>query len=188
MIGSAGGPEKCATIKEKFGYDHAIDYKTCKDADELKAKLKECAPDGIDMYFENVGGMHWDAAFGSLKPKGRIAVCGVISQYNDSSFAASSLPLWALIYPQIKIEGFVCFEWLAGKKGHFLRDMVRYWKKGQLQTTETIMDGLDKWPEAFQSLFTGANNGKVVVTLGEVLPLRAPREKKEEEKKEEEAK
>jgi NADPH-dependent curcumin reductase CurA len=76
VIGSVGGPEKCALVKEKFGFDHAIDYKKCNSADELSAALKAVAPEGIDMYFENVGGMHFEVAFNSLRNGGRMAICG----------------------------------------------------------------------------------------------------------------
>jgi len=186
VIGSAGGATKCQTLKDKFGYDHAIDYKTVSTADELTAKLKECAPDGIDMYFENVGGIHFDAAFRSMKAGGRIAVCGCISQYNSGGGAGgglggdcNQLPLGPMIYPQLRIEGFMCMRWLSGQKGNFLRDMARLLKQGKLEITETNTDGLENWGKAFQSLFTGGNNGKVVVTVADRKPLKAP---KEEEK------
>lgn len=189
VVGSAGGPAKCAVLKEKFGYDHTIDYKTCSTAEELKAKLKECAPEGIDMYFENVGGIHFDAALASIKPGGRIAVCGCISQYNEGGEEGGGLGgdsnklfLGNLVYPQIRIEGFMCSRWLSGQKGTFLRDMHRYLKSGKLETTETVTEGIENWPAAFQSLFTGANNGKVVVKVADPKPLRA--EKKEEQKEE----
>lgn len=174
VIGSAGGAAKCATLKEKFGYDHAIDYKTCADAEALKAKLKECAPDGIDMYYENVGGMHFDAALASLKAGGRIAVCGCISQYNSGGAVGGGLGgefnklfLGPLIYPQLRIEGFVCARWLSGKVGNYrwLRDMARHLKDGTIKTTETETEGIANFGKAFQSLFTGANNGKVVVKV-----------------------
>ncbi len=76
VIGSCGGPKKCAILTEELGFDHAIDYKTCANKDELVAALRHCAPEGIDMYFECVGGMHFDAALQCLRPHGRIAVCG----------------------------------------------------------------------------------------------------------------
>ena len=84
VIGSCGGPDKCNLVKEKFKFDIAIDYKAVSTAAELQAALKEAAPEGIDMYFENVGGIHFDAAYASLRPYGRIAVCGGISQYNEA--------------------------------------------------------------------------------------------------------
>jgi len=178
-IGSAGGAEKCATLKEKFGYDHAIDYKSCKDVNDLKAKLKECAPEGIDMYFENVGGMHFDAARESLKAGGRIAVCGCISQYNSAGAGlgddCNQLPIGSMIYKQIRIEGFVARRWLFDGVGNYRRDMARYLRQDKVQVTYSFTDGLENWGAAFQSLFTGANNGKVAVKVADLKPLRKER-------------
>jgi NADPH-dependent curcumin reductase CurA len=165
VIGSCGGPEKCALLKEKFGFDHAIDYKACANADELTAALKIAAPNGIDMYFENVGGMHFDAAFASLKPGGRIAVCGAISVYNDSKVAGNNIDITKMIYSAQRIKGFVCFPWLAGARGKFLADMTKWFKEGKVVEQETFTDGIENWPLAFQSLFKGANKGKVVVRI-----------------------
>jgi NADPH-dependent curcumin reductase CurA len=164
VIGSCGGPEKCALIKEKFGFDHAIDYKTLSGADDLMTALKQVAPDGIDMYFENVGGFHFEAAFNSLRPHGRIAVCGGISQYNSHPDLNSINPM-KMVYTFQRIEGFVCGPWLSGKKGNFLRDMHQYLREGKLIAQETFFEGIESWPVAFQALFTGRNVGKVVVRV-----------------------
>lgn len=182
VIGSAGGPDKCKTLKDNFGFDHAIDYKTCADAEALKAKIKECE-DGLDMYFENVGGMHFDASLACLKPSGRIAVCGCISGYNDKAPEPSKLSLGALIYPQLRIEGFVSTTWLTGRKGKgaWLRDNARHLKNGEIKITETEHVGIETFGAAFQSLFKGSNNGKVVVKVADVKPLRAPKPEKAEE-------
>lgn len=164
-IGSCGGPEKVKLLKEKFGYDHAIDYKTCSDADALKSALDAVAPDGIDMYFENVGGMHFDAAFASLKAGGRIAVCGAISEYNNSKVVGNNVDITKMIYSGQRIEGFVCMPWLSGQRGTFLADMANWFKAGKIVEQETFTDGIENWPVAFQSLFTGSNKGKVVVRV-----------------------
>jgi NADPH-dependent curcumin reductase CurA len=163
IIGSCGGPEKCSMLKEKFGYDHAIDYKTCANADELTAALKVVAPDGIDMYFENVGGMHFDAAFSSLKTGGRIAICGAISEYNNLKPSGNTIDITKMIYTAQRIEGFVCMPWLSGARGNFLADMAQWYKEGKLLAQETFTDGIENWPLAFQSLFNGMNKGKVIV-------------------------
>ena len=162
-IGSCGGPEKCELIKSKFGYDHAVDYKKASNKDELKALLKEAAPDGIDMYYENVGGIHFEAAFESLRPGGRIAVCGGISQYNDEDFTPIAFDPTRMIYPCLRIEGFMCMPWLSGQQGNFLETMHKLLREGKLKQEETIFEGLDSFGEAFQALFTGKNTGKVVV-------------------------
>lgn len=166
VIGSCGGPVKCALIKEKYGFDHAIDYKAIPDAKALIAELKKVAPEGIDMYFESVGGMHFEAAFASLRDKGRIAVCGEIAEYSAEHPNLSSISLMRMIYTFQRIEGFVCGPWLRGEKGDFAADISKWIKEGKVVLQEeSFTDGLENWPAAFNSLFTGANIGKVVVRV-----------------------
>lgn len=165
VIGSCGGPEKCDFVKKEFGFDHAIDYKTIPDADALKKALKEVAPEGIDMYFDNVGGMHFVAAFNSLRPYGRIAVCGGISQYSTSKPEQLAINPLQMIYTFQRVEGFVSQPWLTGQRGTFLKDMGAWVKEGKVRVQETVFEGIEQWPEAFRSLFTGANTGKVVVRV-----------------------
>lgn len=165
VIGSCGGPEKCALVKEKFGFDHAIDYKTCNTAEDLMAALKVGAPDGIDMYFENVGGFHFEAAFNSLRNGGRIAVCGQIAEYNSAVPNLCKINPMKMIYSAQRIEGFVSGPWLIGKKGSFLKDMHGWLKEGKIVRQETEFNDIDAWIDGFQSLFTGANIGKVVVRV-----------------------
>jgi len=164
-IGSAGGDDKCKLLKEFYGFDHAIDYKKCETKDQLVAEIKKCAPEGIDMYFENVGGIHIEAAMETLRPYGRVAVCGQISEYNSKAPQSSPINLMRMIYTFQRIEGFMCFPWLSGKRGNFFKDMHGWLKEGKVKPLETFFDGVESWPEAFQSLFTGKNNGKVVVRL-----------------------
>jgi len=165
VIGSCGGQEKCALVKEKFGFDHAIDYKTCRNADDLMAALKVVAPDGIDMYFENVGGFHFEASFNSLRPGGRIAVCGQIAEYNSREPNLCKINPMKMIYSAQRIEGFTCGPWITGKKGSFLKDMHGWLTEGKLIRQETVFNGIEAWIDGFQSLFTGANVGKVVVRV-----------------------
>ena len=166
VIGSCGGPAKCAMIKEKYGFDHAINYKIIKNAAELTAALKAVAPDGIDMYFESVGGMHFEAAFASLREKGRIAICGEIAEYSAESPALSSLSLMRMIYTAQRIEGFVSGPWLRGERGNYLGRISNWMKEGKVVIQEeTVTHGIENWPAAFNSLFTGANVGKVVVRV-----------------------
>jgi NADPH-dependent curcumin reductase CurA len=165
VIGSCGGEDKCAFIKEKYGFDHAIDYKTAHTKEELVQRLKEVAPQGIDMYFENVGGIHFEAAFEVLRPLGRIAVCGTISTYNAKAPVLCSIDPFQLVYNQQRIEGFVCHRWLHGQEGNFLQDMSQWLQEGKVHVQETVFEGIEKWPEAFQSLFLGKNFGKVVVKV-----------------------
>lgn len=164
VIGSCGGPDKVKLVKEKFGFDDAIDYKQVKDAAALTAVLKEKTGDqGIDMYFENVGGMHWDAALSTLRPHGRVAICGGISEYNNPEQTPQQIYPMKLVYTFQRIEGFMCMPWLTGKRGNFLPDMAKWLKEGKLKAEETFFDGIDSWPLALQSLFTGKSVGKVVV-------------------------
>jgi len=176
VVGSCGGDEKGKIILDKYGFDSHIDYKKASTEAELTAMLKAAAPEGIDMYFENVGGMHFETAMSCLRTKGRIAVCGCIANYNkattgaDTSATASpggdvfnKIDIGQMIYSFQRIEGFVCMPWLSGQKGNFLQDMSRWLKEGKIQVQETHFQGIEQWPLAFQSLFTGANKGKVVV-------------------------
>jgi NADPH-dependent curcumin reductase CurA len=163
VIGSCGGSQKCELIKSKYGFDHAIDYKTLANKDELVAKLKEVAPDGIDMYFENVGGMHFDAALECLRQRGRVAVCGFINEYHHNQGLKLQFDAVSLLYKQQRIEGVLCFPWLY--EGKFVADMSKFLQEGKILAQETYFDGIEQWPLAFISLFTGANIGKVVVRV-----------------------
>jgi len=146
VIGSCGGEEKCNLVKDSFGYDAAVDYKQVANATELIAKLKEVAPDGIDMYFENVGGMHFEASMEVLRPRGRIAVCGQISEYNSATPQLCAFNPMKMIYTNQRIEGFVSTRWLSGQEGNFLVDMHKWLTEGKLKPQETFFDGIDQWP------------------------------------------
>ena len=164
VIGSAGGPEKCEYVCKAFGFDHCVDYKACSSKKDLIVALRKVAPNGIDMYFENVGGMHFEAAMSCLKIGGRVAVCGTISNYNDARPPPTSIHISNMIYSGQRIEGFVCTPWLSGARGNFLQDMSKWIKEGKVQVEETLFEGSDAYGEGFRSLFTGGNYGKVVVT------------------------
>jgi len=165
VIGSCGGEAKCTFVKERYGFDHVIDYKTVHNKEELVAALRQVAPNGIDMYFENVGGIHFEAALEVLRPLGRIAVCGGISEYNEKNPQGVKLDPMRLIYAQQRIEGFLCARWLTGQEGHFLEDMSTWLKEGKIVVQETTFESIEQWPVAFHSLFIGANYGKVVVKV-----------------------
>ena len=123
VIGSCGGPAKGKMITEEWGFDHAIDYKMCKDKDELVAALKAVAPKGINMYFENVGGIHFAASMECLADCGRVAVCGMIDMYNDAIPTPCTFWPMKMIYTSHRIEGFISTTWLTGKKGNWLPEM-----------------------------------------------------------------
>src|SRR5258708_1725269 len=160
-IGSAGTDEKCRLLKEDLGLDVAINYKK----GELRASLKAAAPKGIDVYFENVGGEHLNAALPRMNALGRIALCGMISAYNN--FGAVSEPVTTLsnmIYNRVMMRGFVFYEFEA-KRAEFLQDMKGWIKQGRMKYRTTMVQGIDQAPTALIGLFTGANTGKMVVQL-----------------------
>jgi NADPH-dependent curcumin reductase CurA len=161
VIGSAGSDEKCRWLKEDLGLDVAINYKK----GELRTSLKAAATKGIDVYFENVGGEHLNAALPRMNALGRIAVCGMISAYNN--FGAVSEPVTTLsnmIYNRITMRGFVFYEF-ESKRAQFLSDMKGWIKDGRIKYRTTIQEGIDAAPTALIGLFTGANTGKMVVQL-----------------------
>jgi NADPH-dependent curcumin reductase CurA len=161
VIGSAGSDEKCQWLKEELALDVAINYKM----GELRTSLKAAAPKGIDVYFENVGGEHLNAALPRMNALGRIAVCGMISAYNN--FGAVSEPVTTLsniIYNRVTIRGFVYYEF-ESKRAQFLDDMKNWIRQGRLKYRTTILQGIEEAPAALIGLFTGANTGKMVVQL-----------------------
>jgi NADPH-dependent curcumin reductase CurA len=161
VIGSAGTDEKCRWLKDELGLDAVINYKN----GDLRTALKAAAPKGIDVYFENVGGEHLNAALPRMNALGRIAVCGMISAYNN--FGAVSEPVTTLsnmIYNRVTMRGFVFYEF-ESKRAQFLDDMKSWIRQGRMQYRTTILHGIEQAPAALIGLFTGANTGKMVVQL-----------------------
>ena len=136
-----------------------MDYKAGKPVVEA---LGEAAPDGIDVYFDNVGGDHLDAALAHARPGARFAICGMIDVYNDAK--PTSLKYFArLIGNRVRIQGFIVSDF-KDQEG-FYRDMAAMLGEGKLQREETVFEGLDRMPEAFLALFSGGNKGKMLVKL-----------------------
>jgi NADPH-dependent curcumin reductase CurA len=160
VIGSAGGADKVAFLKE-IGVDHAIDYKAEKD---LTAALMKAAPNGIDVYFDNVGGEHLEAALTAARPFGRFALCGAISMYNATELPAGPRNLVMMVGKQLRMEGFiVSSSW--DMMPAFLRDLSGWVKEGKVTWKETVFEGIEKAPDAFLGLFKGENLGKMLVKL-----------------------
>ncbi|MGC1173085.1 NADP-dependent oxidoreductase [Polaromonas sp.] len=161
-VGIAGGPDKCKYAVEELGFDACIDYKQHKDAASLSKALKEACPDGIDGYFENVGGMILDAVLTRMNAFGRIALCGMIAGYDGQP-----LPL---TYPQLiltnrlKIEGFIVSEHMEVWP-EALKELGTLVGTGKLKPRETIAQGIAAAPEAFLGLLKGRNFGKQLVKL-----------------------
>lgn len=158
VIGSAGGPDKCAWVKE-LGADACIDYK----AGPVLQQLRDAAPKGIDVYFDNVGGDHLDAALALARQHARFAICGMIDVYNDGGGQTLRF-LPSLIRSRMKMQGFLYTDY-ADQMPAFLAEMVPWVLGGQVTVKETVMDGLELTPDAFMGLFTGANTGKMLVRL-----------------------
>jgi len=161
VIGSAGGAKKNDYIRNTLGYDFAIDYKTISSSEELQEAIKKVAPEGIDMNFESVGGMHFDACFKVLKSGGRIAICGTISQYDSEKYIPDNINIAQMIYTQQRIEGFTAGQYL--RAGEFLPFFAQLIKEDKIHAEETVFTGVEKWPEAFVSVMSGGHLGKVVV-------------------------
>jgi NADPH-dependent curcumin reductase CurA len=163
VIGSAGSDEKCAWLTDELGIDVAINYRR----GELRKALKAAAPNGIDVYFENVGGAHLDAALPRMNPLGRIPVCGMISAYNNYGSISEPVTMLAnMIYARVTMRGFVVYEF-NDLRPQFLADMKQWIRGGRLKYRETVLDGIERAPEALIGLFTGMNTGKMLVRLAE---------------------
>jgi len=158
VIGSAGGTDKCDWVKS-LGADACIDYK----AGPVLGQLVEAAPKGIDVYFDNVGGEHLDAALATARLKARFAICGMIDGYNDGKPVALKY-LMRTIAARIRIEGFL-FPDFASRMPEFVAGMAPLIAAGKVTQRETVHDGLEAAPDAFLGLFSGANIGKMLVRL-----------------------
>jgi len=158
VIASAGGPEKCEFVRS-LGADQVIDYKA---GSVLKA-LAEAAPDGIDVYFDNVGGDHLDAAFALAKNNARFAICGMIEGYNQREPMAFRF-IQRIIAARIQLKGFIVFDYFP-RMAEFFAEMAPWVANGTVKSRETIVDGLENTPDAFLGLFKGENTGKMLVRL-----------------------
>jgi NADPH-dependent curcumin reductase CurA len=161
VVGSAGSDEKAAYLKS-LGVDQTINYKTCGD---LNAAVAAAFPEGIDVYFENVGGAHLEAALNSMRKNGRIPLCGMIDMYNAVEPPPGPRNLAIAIGMDLTLRGFIVsnhYDMLAD----FNRDMAQWIKDGKMKWRETVVDGVANAPGAFIGLFKGDNLGKMVVRVG----------------------
>jgi NADPH-dependent curcumin reductase CurA len=160
VIGTAGSDEKVAWLKQTLNLDAAANY---TDTDLVTFLAKEC-PDGIDYYFDNVGGSTLDAAITAMKPKGKIVVCGAISQYNTANYCAGPGEFFKISEKGITIVGLNVGMWF-GKAEEAFGNLARWLAAGDLIWEETRVEGLENAPRAFVSLFSGENRGKMVVAV-----------------------
>ncbi len=158
VIGSAGGPEKCEFVRS-LGADHVIDYK----AGSVLKGLAAAAPEGIDVYFDNVGGDHLDAAFALARQNGRFAICGMIDGYNAAT-PPSFRFIARVIAMRLRLKGFIVFDYFP-RMAEFYAEMGPWLANGTVKSKETVVDGLDNTLDAFLGLFAGANTGKMLIRL-----------------------
>ncbi|HEX8447869.1 MAG TPA: NADP-dependent oxidoreductase [Sphingomonas sp.] len=162
-VGIAGGPEKCARLIRNYGYDAAIDYRG-KSPDALDAAIRAAAPGGVDIQFENVGGAILDAGLLSLNPKGRVVLCGLISQYNSDPIPLSNI--WRLIVQGARMEGFILTQFIP-RFGEAIPELAAWVKDGTLRVDEHVDTGIDNALPAFLRLFEGSNEGKMILKIAE---------------------
>jgi NADPH-dependent curcumin reductase CurA len=162
VVGIAGGREKCALLTGELGFDAAVDYK----APDWHAQLRSATPDGIDVDFENVGGEIMEAVFGRLNIRARVALCGLISGYNDAAptLAAGPRNFGNLLIQRVHLEGFIVLDHF-GRAGEIVPQLAAWMAEGKLKAQETVVEGFEQLPVAINMLFDGQNTGKLVVKL-----------------------
>ncbi len=158
VIGSAGGAPKCDYVRS-LGADQVMDYR----AAPILKSLAGAAPEGIDVYFDNVGGDHLDAALALARNHARFAICGMIQGYNKREATSLKFAM-RVIAARIRLQGFLVFDYQS-RMEEFYRDMAGWLKSGAVKSRETVVEGLEQTPEAFLGLFRGANVGKMLVKL-----------------------
>ena len=162
VVGSAGSQDKVDLLTGELGFDVAFNYKGAN----LSKELAESCPDGIDVYFENVGGPMLEAVLGHMNQSGRIPVCGMIAHYNDEEPAPGPRNLFAVITKRLTMQGFICMDHYD-RLGDFIRDVGGWILEGKVTYRETIVEGIDHAAEAFIGLLQGENVGKMLVQVGD---------------------
>ena len=162
VVGSAGSDEKVSWLLNEAGVDAAFNYKK---ADDIIAEVGKHCPKGIDVYFENVGGAHLEAALEHMNPHGRIVMCGMISMYNATQPVPGPTNLAYIIIKQLTMQGFIVTDHYD-KIQQFYSDMGKWMAEGKIKWKETVVDGIENAPKAFIGLFKGENFGKMIVKIG----------------------
>lgn len=167
VVGIAGGAEKCRAGVDTFGFDLCLDHRS----PDLDQQLADACSDGIDVYFESVGGKVFDAVLPLLNPKARIPICGMIAHYNETELPEGPDRLaWLMqtfLVRRIKAQGFIIFDDYGSRYGEFLAEMKPWVAAGKVKYLEDIVEGLEQAPEAFMGLLEGKNFGKLVVRVGD---------------------
>jgi NADPH-dependent curcumin reductase CurA len=162
VVGIAGGPQKCKWIVDELGFDAAIDYKS----EDVNVALREHCPEGVDVYFDNVGGEILDAVLARLALKARVAICGAISQYNNLDSVKGPSNYMSLLVNRARMEGFVVVDYM-GRAPEAVREMAGWIADGRLIAREDVVEGFESFPEALLKLFAGENVGKLVLKVAE---------------------
>ncbi len=162
VVGIAGGREKCDAAVAHYGYDACIDYKN----EDVPAGLKATCPDGVDVYFDNVGGTILEQALAKMAMRGRIVVCGAISQYNNADGVPMAGPrnYMQLLVKRARMEGFVVFDY-ASRFPEAIMEMMGWIQEGKMRLDDHIVEGIESFPEALRMLFDGRNQGKLIVKI-----------------------
>ncbi len=162
MRGRAGGAEKCAWIKDSLGFDAAIDYRS----EDVPAALAAHCPDGIDVVFENVGGDLLDASLALINLNARIALCGLIAQYNAAGPVPGPRMFHNILMKRARVQGFIILDYMA-RFPEALSELRGWLAEGRLKYRVDVVDGLENAPQALGKLFVGANKGKLVVKVSD---------------------
>jgi hypothetical protein len=161
VIGIAGGPRKAAHLMDSLGFDAAIDYKN----EDVNARLRELAPDGVNVFFDNVGGPTLDAVLDNLAMRARVVICGAISQYDDMDNVTGPSLYLRLAERQSTMEGFAYFHF-PESIGPATAELAGWFGDGSLVLAEEVLEGIERYPEALQFMFSGGNIGKLLVKAG----------------------
>lgn len=160
VIGIAGGPEKCTYLTDVLGLDAAVDYKT----DDVLAGVRAAAPDGVDLYFDNVGGDILDALLTQMNYRGRIVVCGGISQYADWGAAKGPANYMRLVTHSLTMRGFTMRDYMH-RVPEALSALAQGWEDGTIKFREHVVEGIESFPDAYEMLFDGRNHGKLLIDI-----------------------
>lgn len=161
VAGSVGSEAKARYLMEELGVDAVVNYKT---SDDLQQDIATACPEGIDVYFENVGGAHLETVLNLMNANGRIAVCGMIDQYNATTPQPGPANLSQIVIKKLKMQGFIVFDHWNGYPA-FVEQMVQWIQQGKVSWKETVFNGIEQAPAAFIGLFEGKNTGKMLVRL-----------------------
>jgi NADPH-dependent curcumin reductase len=159
-VGIAGGPDKCNYLTRELGFDAAIDYKS----EDVQTKLGQHCPNGVNVFFDNVGGEILDSVLARLARRARVVLCGAISQYNHPGDIRGPKNYLSLLVNSARMEGFIVFNY-AERYGEGIQALAAWLAEGKIKAREEVVEGLETFPESFLKLFRGENFGKLVIKV-----------------------